>query len=420
MNRFLTYAFGLLMANLGFADAHGQIAPLGTSTFGLSDRTQGLGLTRDYNPAIGANLLIGGAYLSDSPALPEYIGETYPESGFLFQEAELALAAAVDPYFRGDLVIGFHLHNREFHVDVEEGYISTLSLPRITFRAGKFYLPFGKHNVLHTHAFPFIDAPLPLVYYFGHEGLNEIAMEASVLLPLPWFSEISAYAANGNNQLLFASERSKDLIYGGKWRNFIDFENDVSLELGGSYVAGKNRSGGWTHVYGGDLTLRWKPVQRYKQVIWQTEWLRMSRTGSYDKAIEVNHCLHASEEESSGHEEGHSHEHNSSVCDLLQLQSGVASGAGGLSSYVAVQFAQRFWVQARFDAVGYPLGNLKDPIYRGTGLIAFVPTEFSAIRLQYSYTRGFSPTQELQGTKDVHQVMLQFNVSIGAHPAHGY
>jgi hypothetical protein len=405
MNRFLICAFGLLLANALFVDAYGQIAPLGTSTFGLSDRTQGLGLTRDYNPAIGANMLLGGAYLSDSPALPEHVGETYPQSGFLFQEAELALAAAVDPYFRGDLIIAFHYHHDEFHVHVEEGFITTLSLPKVTFRAGKFYLPFGKHNMLHTHAFPFIDAPLPLVYFFGEEGLNEIGMEASALLPLPWFSEISAYAANGNNDLLFASEKSKDLIYGGKWRNFFDFEKDVSLEVGGSYVAGKNRAGGWTHVYGGDLTLRWKPVQRYKQVIWQTEWMRMTRSSSIADALQANKC------------DG---DNPPDVCQALKLQNDVASGAGGLSSYVAVQFAQRFWVQARFDTVGWPMGDLKDPIYRGTGLIAFVPTEFSAIRLQYSYTRGGSPSQDIAQTKNVHQVMLQFNVSIGAHPAHGY
>jgi len=146
-------------------------------------------------------------------------------------------------------------------------------------------------------------------------------------------------------------------------------------------------------------------VQRYKQVIWQTEWMRMTRSSSIADALQANKCDGDNPPE---------------VCQALKLQNDVASGAGGLSSYVAVQFAQRFWVQARFDTVGWPMGDLKDPIYRGTGLIAFVPTEFSAIRLQYSYTRGFSLTHDMAQTKNVHQVMLQFNVSIGAHPAHGY
>ncbi len=369
-------------------EASAQVAPLGASSFGLQDRSSGFGLTRDYNPAIGANLLLGAEYLSrDASGLgwPHAVEHGAGETGILFQEAEVGLAAAVDPYFRGDVIIALHRHKDEFHVEVEEGYVTTLSLPRVTLRGGKFYLPFGRHNVLHTHAFPFVDAPLTNVVFFGHEGLNEAAVEAAVLLPLPWFVEASAWAANGDNEILFHAPKGRDLAYGGRLHTLVEFGESVTAEVGGSYAGGRNVAEGWTHVFGGDLTLRWRPAsrERYNQLIWQSEYVQVRRTGP--RPVAPAEAAMAS-------------------------QATLASGMGGFYSFVAAQVAQQWWVQARFDALGYPRGDGGSRLHRASGLLAFVPTEFSAIRLQYSYFH--------EG--HVHQVLFQVNVTMGAHPAHGY
>lgn len=382
-----------------------QIAPPGTSSFGLQDRSSGLGLSREYNPAIGANLLMGGEYLSrDASGLnwPHPVVHSAGETGLLFQEAEVGLAAAVDPYLRADLTIALHFHDGEFHTHVEEGYVTTLFLPRVTLRGGKFYMPFGRHNALHAHAFPFVDAPLTHAMFFGHEGLNEAAVEAALLVPLPWFVEVSAWAANGDNEVLFHAPKGRDLAYGGRLHTLIELGESVTTEVGGSYAGGRNAAGGWTHVFGGDWTLRWRPAsrERYHQLIWQTEYIAMRRTGPRPSA--------AAQE--SGGEGQASDAHAEDLAALLETQAEVASGLGGLYSFVAAQVAQRWWLQARFDAIGYPLGDAQKRLHRASGLIAFVPTEFSAIRLQYSYFH--------EGR--VHQVLFQVNVTMGAHPAHAY
>lgn len=387
-----------------FREGAAQIAPTGTSSFGLQDRSSGLGLSREYNPAIGANLLMGGEYLSRDVAglaWPDAVRETAGETGILFQEAEVGLAAAVDPYFRADLIIALHRHEGEFHVEVEEGYVTTLFLPRVTLRAGKFYLPFGRHNTLHTHAFPFVDAPLTHTMFFGHEGLNEAAVEAAVLVPLPWFVEVSAWAANGDNEVLFHALKGRDLAYGGRLHTLIEAGESVTTEIGGSYAGGRNVAGGWSHVIGGDLTLRWRPAsrERYNQLIWQSEYVQLRRTGPRPVAPA-----------NGGGEEDADHEHGTDLDTLMASQAALASGLGGLYSFVAAQVAQRWWVQARFDALGYPCGEGGSRLHRASGLLAFVPTEFSAIRLQYSYFH--------EGR--VHQVLFQVNVTMGAHPAHAY
>ena len=366
------------------------------SSFGLGDRSAGFGLSRDYNPAMGASLLLGGGWLSrdlEKSRLSEGVRELMGRTGISFQEAEVSMAAAVDPYFRADLIIAIHNHDGAFAVDIEEGFVTTLFLRGVTFRAGKFYIPFGRHNALHAHAFPFIDSPLPNRVFFGEEGLNEAAVEASVLLPLPWFVEWSVDLANGDNGVLFASRRSRDLAFSTRLHTLVELSDSTTLEFGGSYVVGCNVAGGWSHVAGGDLTLKWRPEGRelYHQIVWQSEYIRLMRTGPHP----VLPLSLADGEE---------------VDATLEGQVEVASGLGGFYSHLAAQVAQRFWVEGRFDAMGYPRGDGGQRLHRVSGLLAFVPSEFSAIRLQYSWLKE----------EAAHALMVQLSVGIGAHPAHGY
>ena len=146
-------------------------------------------------------------------------------------------------------------------------------------------------------------------------------------------------------------------------------------------------------MWGADLTLRWAPAARalYHQIVWQTEFMQVLRTGPGFVAP------------ASG----------AAVPDTTALALAAPSGVGGLYSLIAGKVAQRWWVEGRYDAVGLPAGQGGGrPIQRGSALVAFAPSEFSAFRLQYGYVHG--------RTADAHEVMLQANVSIGAHPAHSY
>ena len=134
-----------------------------------------------FNPDISANflgLVAAGTDLSNDRTQS-------PHNGFSLQEAEVQIVSDVDPYFRGSvlLAIAQAAGSTEFAVDPEEVYLETISLPMLTIRAGKFKLALGKHNLLHTHVFPFIDSPLINQELMGEEGLNEAAISMDLLQP---------------------------------------------------------------------------------------------------------------------------------------------------------------------------------------------------------------------------------------------
>jgi hypothetical protein len=71
-----------------------------------------------------------------------------------------------------------------------------------------------------------------------------------------------------------------------------------------------------------------------------------------------------------------------------------------------------FWVGGRFDQVKLTTDSTRSQTAENM-IIAYVPTEFSALRLQSGLTQ-----ESGQGTQ--WQALLQLNVTIGSHPAHAY
>ncbi|HEX9050583.1 MAG TPA: hypothetical protein VF841_08635, partial [Anaeromyxobacter sp.] len=106
----------------------------------------------------------------------------------LFRELELGVQSVVDPYARADVFISFTPDG----VDVEEGYLTTLSLPAgFQVRAGKFFSPFGRLNQQHPHVWDFVDAPLA-ARLVATEKLSGPGLDVAWLAPLPWFAELHA------------------------------------------------------------------------------------------------------------------------------------------------------------------------------------------------------------------------------------
>jgi hypothetical protein len=111
----------------------------------------------------------------------------------LLQEVELAFQATVDPYVRGDVFLTFSSEG----VEVEEAYLTTLSLPwGLQVKAGKIYSPFGRTGQLHRHQWTFVEQPLSMQRLEGAEGLGGAGGDVAWLAPLPWFAELHlAYQA---------------------------------------------------------------------------------------------------------------------------------------------------------------------------------------------------------------------------------
>ena len=368
-------------------------SPSGTLAAGESTAT---GTSNSFNPAISVNGLFLGYYASDPFALEPafghpaegelHEGETnegpleddhghedgghthgLPEiSGLTVQELEIRLTTNVDAYLRADVILA--IPGTE-GIELEEAFIESVGLRSLALRAGKFYSSFGKHNVLHTHAYPFVDGPLVQERLLGGEGLNEVGVRVSFLLPSIWFSEFDVEILEGQNELYNAGS---DLAYVGSWKNVWDLGDASTFEIGTSYGAGQNEADALTQLIGADATYRWRPTRRgaYRSVVFQTEYIQARVNDGSD-----------------------------------------VEKAGGLTAHFQVQTAKRWWFQGRYDLFGIP-NTETDRQHRLSALVGLIPSEFSAFRLQYSLNR--------QGSESVHQLAFQINFTMGAHPAHAY
>lgn len=334
------------------------------------------GISSAFNPAISVNGLFLGGYSTNAKRTGRITGLDF-HNGFNLQEAEIQFTADVDPYWKANLIVAI---DREGSVGVEEGYVTSEELPydllpsNTTLKLGKFVAAFGKHNLLHAHQFPFISQPLINQAAFGGEGVREPGLGVSYLLPSSWFSELTLQAMAGENEALFRlADDKRRGAYLGHWKNFFDLSDETTLEAGASFLAGRNSNKGqpWSKAAGADLTMKWRPSNE-RALVWQSEYVYFSR----DR-------------------------------DRINSPRG-----GGLYSSLQYQFARRWWIQGRYDLLGIP--KLDDGRkHRWSTLLAFVMSEFSAIRLQHSYT-----AQDRGGP--LNEILLQFNFTIGSHPAHQY
>lgn len=311
--------------------------------------------------------------------------------GFSLQEVELQFSADVDAYFRAQATIGIHQemgehdheegeeeeHEGGFHVEPEEVFVETISLPSVTLKAGKFYSNFGKLNSIHTHARPFIYKSEVQEAVFGHEGLAETGVGVAYLTPLPWFSELDLQTFSPKNEDLF-TESHHSMGYSFKWKNLWDLSEHLTFELGTSALRFSDHNHesdieNKTGVYGTDLTFKWRPSKNAKSrsFMWLTEFLFKERSG-----------------------------------DVKDYQSGV-------TTFMKYQFATRWYAQAKYEFLGFKkLEDVRD-LNSYAALLAFVPTEFSSIRAQYDTIHDGMDSPE-------RRISLQLNISIGAHPAHQY
>jgi hypothetical protein len=311
------------------------------------------------------------------------------ERGFNFQQLELAVGSAVDPYFRFDAFVVFGL----FGVEVEEAYATTLALPwSLQARIGQFLTRVGRINPSHPHDWVFEDQPLVLGKLFGGENNRGLGVEVSWLSPLPWYVEVlwsitdgrgaaTARSFWGADTLAIQTPLDFQNLLG--IRQFFDLSANWGLMVGLTGITGPNPTGphNRTDIYAADVYLRWRPVTAARDdrhVLLQAEWFVRRRQVPGD---------------------------------LLTDQGGYA--------YAAWRFARRFETGLRTEVVTGIEGDPLDPEwtaarYRHSAMLTFRPTEFSRLRLQLARdeARWFeTPT---------HALFLTAEFGIGAHAAHPF
>jgi len=315
-------------------------------------------------------------------------------NGFDVQETELQFYADVDPYTRLSMLLSIAPHytsdgtsvSEEWGIEPEELFAESNTVPNITFKVGKFKAFMGKHNTLHTHAYPLIEAPLANTYLMGDEGLNDVGVSAALLIPTSWFNEFTLQylrGKGGNDE--FNSPTPGEGVGLVHWKNLVDLSEDLTLEVGASYASGGNSYRKDTVLSGADLTLKWRPLEggRYTSLLWATEYL--TRT---------------------------------------QAQADVSDETGGgLASWLQYQFAERWAATYRYDNLKVtnsfdPVNLPNDTWERHSLALTYAPSEFSSYRFEYDQRHGGPVNSNGDTTEKV--FYLQANFTIGAHPAHAY
>ena len=224
--------------------------------------------------------------------------------GFDVQEIEVAASAALDPYFEGAIFLT--IPNLD-GLEVEEGYLVTTSLPaNLQIKAGTFRSQMGRNNSQHLHVQNFTRRPLMTGLLFGSDGLRGPGLQASVLLPLPWFATLYAEAFSlrvdtpddptlvttfgGGPRLTPAY-----LTYTAVLEQFWAPTESTSILLGANVATGRAfdcpapcadlllAAAPRSILYGGDLYVKWKPpnvAQTYGSVQWTTEYFARNIDGA--------------------------------------------------------------------------------------------------------------------------------------------
>ena len=121
----------------------------------LSSRQAGGGRLRLLDLSMDALLGVGTSTEEDESLQTLQGGGHDPRKrGFTVQNIELSLTGAVDPYLTGEAHLVFFLDplSGETHVELEEAFLTTTSLPYgLQLEAGHFFTEFGRLNPRHSH-----------------------------------------------------------------------------------------------------------------------------------------------------------------------------------------------------------------------------------------------------------------------------
>ncbi len=373
-----------------------------------------------FNPEI--SLILSGTYanLSQDPAhyrIAGFIpngGEVGPGArGFNLGESELAVAANIDPYLRGQFTLAVTPENT---VGVEEAFIQTLGLGNgLTAKAGRYLSGVGYLNEQHSHTWDFVDAPLAYQAFFGGQFKDE-GIQMKWLAPTDTYLELGAEAGRGRN--FPASDRAKNGV--GAAALFAHLGGDLGIShnwrAGLSYLktAPRNRAYSDTDSLGVSVDNLFSGDSRLAIADFVWKWApngNASRTnfklqGEYFRRREDGDLTYDSAASSAGSHADH-----------------YAANQSGWYLQGVYQFMPRWRVGLRHDrlnggSVDYASNSAAlaqpafDPV-KTSLMFDYSPSEFSRFRLQLAQDKS-----RIEATDN--QLFLQYQMSLGAHGAHKY
>lgn len=422
------------------------LATLAPSAFAETtplDSRQAISSGSAFNPQI--SLILDGNYAHDnqngegSHLLEEAAGILHGEhfdahehgggNGFNLGESELVLTATVDPYLDARFTGTF---DGQGHVDVEEAWLHTRSLPAgLRVKAGKFLSDIGYQNSQHRHAWDFADQNLAYTALLGDHGLIDTGLQLTWLAPTPFYLLLGAELLQGNEQERFGT--------------LID-EHDAETVVPSGAGFGENADGPRLSTafmkFGPDLGddhalqlgLSWAHAKQFQQVI--------AEAAGEEYALDGDQTLYGLDAvyKFDGRGEGGQGDFKL-VAEYLRLEKdmqvtgaesasplAIGNTVSGTQDGYYVQgvygFLPRWQVGLRYDVSGArneldEAGSTLefDKSSRSTLALSFYPSEFSRFRLQAS--SGDIAAEDGSST-DLKQILLSYTLSLGTHGAHKF
>lgn len=359
--------------------------------------------------------------LPDISAVGDFVADLSPDgstqedgSRIGVREVELALQAAVDPYFRGDVFIGFH----DGEVAIEQAYLTATALPwGVEGRIGRFLMPFGKDNTSHRHDLHTIEHAYVIQRFLGEEGLKGTGLYAGkVFAPFGFFQELILTATEGfpeehgheeeeEEELITlepASDELSGLLYSARFRNYWDFSEAANLELSASALTGKrpqpidppsldpavNAINARQSLVGVDVTFRWRPLQEglYRSFLARAEV--MWQLNEEDPEIPAE-------------------------LPLATTYEGPSDDFSGAYLFARYQLTRRLFIEGRYDVLDDPEVD-GDNFMAASGYLEWFPSEFSKL---VAGVERVTPAGDADGFT---RILLQATFAIGPHRPHPF
>jgi hypothetical protein len=378
-----------------------------------------------FNPAI--SVVLNGAYgnFSKDPEryaisgfIPPNNGVSPGTRGLSLRESELAIAANIDPDFRGNLLLSFDEANQ---VSVEEAYFQSIGLGKgISLKGGRFFSAIGYQNEIHSHAWDFVDAPLVYRAFLSGENYADDGLQLRWLAPSEHLIELGGEIGRGKDRP--GSNRNKNGSAAGTV--FAHFGGDIgeshSYRLGLSALRTSPRNApvndvdaqgldvvnafsGTTKIAAADFVYKYAPNGNAQQTSFklQGEYFRRRESGTltFDTV-------------------------GSADLAARNIASGYSTTQSGWYLQGVYQFMPQWRAGLRFDRLdrgsveigNANAGNVAVTDYnpsRTSIMFDYSPSEFSRFRLQ------FAQDKSRQNVTD-NQLVLQYIFSLGAHGAHKF
>jgi len=380
--------------------------------------TQGGSAANGFNPAV--SLILSGGYVNTSqdPAnygISGFARTPDAEQGpgtrsFSLGETELSFSASIDPYFRGAATLAVTPENE---VEVEEAFVETTALGNgLTLKGGRFFSNIGYLNPQHAHVWDFVDAPLAYQAMLGNQYGND-GLQLKWVAPIDQYLEFNAEVGrgasfpgsesgkNGNGMYSVGVHTGGDVGVSNSWRAGVSMlgtkASDQALLMsdgaGGEFT---NAFTGKSRVYVLDGVWKWAPNGNATRTNFklQGEYLRAERDG--DLVVDSTGAA---------------------------LPGSYTDATTGWYLQGIYQFMPRWRVGLRTERLdpGSPIFSGGNELVANDGynptknslMLEYAPSEFSRIRLQYARDRA------REGQPD-NQIWVQYQMSLGAHGAHGF